>query len=143
MTTLVPELLRLPVNPSIESDDAELLPSVGRVGRSDDFMGEGPFAISNGVGSSGGGALRLVMVRLEDGPGPASARGVVSSTVALVLVVLGVVLIAVTVAGDPCSPCCVGGGGSLKKFMGLNEDVIPLRLISGRLLNIGMVDKRS
>lgn len=101
MTTLVLELLRLPVNPSIESDDAELEPKAGRVGRSDDFIGDGPFAISNGIDSSGGGgALRLVRVRFVDGPGPASARGVVS-----LLFWVGVVLAAAAAAvpGELCS----------------------------------------
>lgn len=33
----------------------------------------------------------------------------------------------------------MGGGCSLKKFMGLSEAVIPLRLRSGRLLRKGIV----
>lgn len=112
MTTLVPELFLLPVNPSIESDDAELAPSVGRVGRSDDFMGEGPFASSDGVTSRGGGALRLVRVRFVDGPGPASARGVVSLTF-WVEVVLAAGAAAAAALDELSSAwaCCVGGVG--------------------------------
>lgn len=82
MTTLVPELFLLPDWPSIESDDSEWLSSGGRTdGRRDDLMGEGPLPISGVAVSRGGGAFRRVMVRLVDGPGPGSARGVVLAVV--------------------------------------------------------------
>lgn len=84
-------------------------------------MGEGPLPISEPVSIDGGGALRRVMVRFVDGPGPASARGVV---------------------GSDCD-CDWGDdwGWSLKRFIGLSDDVSPLmlRLRSGRLLRNGIV----
>lgn len=48
----------------------------GRAGRNEDFIGEGPLPTAAPSVSRGGGALRLVIVRLVDGPGPGSARGV-------------------------------------------------------------------
>lgn len=77
MTTFVPELFRLLGNPSMEVVESEWLPRAGRAGRREDFIGEGPLPIT-AVVSTGGGAFRRVMVRLVDGPGPPSARGVVS-----------------------------------------------------------------
>jgi len=79
MTTFVPELFRLPGSPSIESDDCECASKAGRAGRKEDFIGEGPLPTGAPSVSRGGGALRLVIVRLVEGPGPASARGVVLS----------------------------------------------------------------
>lgn len=92
-------------------------------------MGEGPLAISCEAVSRVGGALRLVRVRLVDGPGPGSARGVVLAVVVVVSVPLLVEV-----------DCWVGvGGPSLKKFIGLREEVNPFRLRSGRLLRKGML----
>jgi hypothetical protein len=75
--TFVPELLRLPGSPSTESDEAECASKGGRAGRNEDFIGEGPLPKTAPSVSRGGGALRLVIVRLVEGPGPGSARGVV------------------------------------------------------------------
>jgi len=77
ITTFVPELLRLPGSPSTESEDAECASKAGRAGRNEDFIGEGPLPTFAPSVSRGGGALRLVMVRVDEGPGPGSARGVV------------------------------------------------------------------
>jgi hypothetical protein len=51
---------------------------VGRAGRNEDFIGEGPLPTVEPSVSRGGGALRLESVRLVEGPGPGSARGDVS-----------------------------------------------------------------
>jgi hypothetical protein len=89
-------------------------------------MGEGPLPTFAPSVSRGGGALRLVMVRVDEGPGPGSARGVVFVSSTSVADAEGVI-------AD-----CVGGC-SAKKFIGLREAVMPLKLRSGRLLRNGII----
>ena len=91
ITTFVPELLRLPGSPSTESEEEGCASKAGRAGRREDFMGEGPLPTVAPSVSRGGGTLRLVMVRLVEGPGPGSARGVVFASSTSVVVAEGVV----------------------------------------------------
>ena len=91
ITTFVPELLRLPGSPSTESDEEGCASKAGRAGRREDFIGEGPLPTVAPRVSRGGGALRLVRVRLVEGPGPGSARGVVFASSTSVVVAEGVV----------------------------------------------------